>query len=139
MKIIRSKKALSPVVASIILIAVTVAVSLAVGGYMFGLFDVFKGENIKITNINFYSTNHINITFANLGTSTVSIKYIQVNNGSTTGWYQAWTASGTNGDIQGNQQLQIDIMPYAWTAGTSYEFRAVTAKGTTLSQTQVAS
>ncbi|MGQ9552422.1 MAG: archaellin/type IV pilin N-terminal domain-containing protein, partial [Candidatus Bathycorpusculaceae bacterium] len=34
MKIVRSKKALSPVVASIILIAVTVAVSIAVAAWM---------------------------------------------------------------------------------------------------------
>ena len=138
MKIFRSKKALSPVVASIILIAVTVAVSLAVGGYMFGLFDVFKGEQIKITNVNFASGNTIRVTFANVGTSSVSIRYIQVNNGNSTGWIQAWTASGTNGDIAGNTQLQLNVT-YAWVAGTAYDFRAVTAKGTTLSQTQVAS
>ncbi len=136
MKILRSKKALSPVVASIILIAVTVAVSLAVGGYMFGLFDVFKGENVKISNINFI-TGNVQITFANLGTSMVNIKYIQVNNG-TGGWTQPWISSGTQGDIQGNAQLAVTFA-YAWSAGTSYEFRAVTAKGTTLSQTQVAS
>ncbi len=139
MKILRSKKALSPVVASIILIAVTVAVSLAVGGYMFGLFDVFKGENIKISNINF-QTGGIQMTFSNLGTSIVSIKYIQVNNG-TGGWYQlptlAWNPSA-NGDIDGNKQATATFT-YAWSAGISYDFRAVTAKGTTLSQTQVAS
>jgi flagellin-like protein len=139
MKILRSKKALSPVVASIILIAVTVAVSLAVGGYMFGLFDVFKGENVKITNVNFVSSpKGTTITFQNLGTASVSIKYIQVNNGSSTGWTQIWTASGTNGDIEGNAQLAINFA-YNWAAGTSYDFRAVTSKGTTLSQTQVAS
>jgi flagellin-like protein len=50
MKILKSKKALSPVVASIILIAVTVAVSLAVAIWMGSLTGGYmKTEELQIT------------------------------------------------------------------------------------------
>ncbi len=97
--------------------------------------SMYVGENVKISNINF-QTGQIQMTFTNLGTTMVSIKYMQVNSGA--GWVQVWTASGTDGDIQASTQLTSAFM-YPWSAGYAYEFRAVTAKGTTLSQTQVAS
>ena len=62
MKILKSKKALSPVVASIILIAVTVAVSIAVAAWMGALtFTFMKTEEIAFTGQEWYS-NYINIT-----------------------------------------------------------------------------
>lgn len=98
---------------------------------------MYTGENVKISNIIFNTGGtSVTMTFSNLGTTTVSIRYIQVNDG--LGWVQTWTATGSNGDISGNGQLPITFN-YAWQAGLSYEFRAVTAKGTTFSQTQVAS
>ena len=52
MKILKSKKALSPVVASIILIAVTVAVSIAVAAWMGALTFSFMagGEQLQVGN-----------------------------------------------------------------------------------------
>ena len=62
MKILRSKKALSPVVASIILIAVTVAVSIAVAAWMGALtFTFLKTEEISFTG-QAWGSNYINIT-----------------------------------------------------------------------------
>ena len=62
MKILRSKKALSPVVASIILIAVTVAVSIAVAAWMGALtFTFMKTEEISFT-AEVWGRNYINMT-----------------------------------------------------------------------------
>ena len=62
MKMLRSKKALSPVVASIILIAVTVAVSIAVAAWMGALtFTFMKTEEIAFT-AEVWGVDHINIT-----------------------------------------------------------------------------
>ena len=62
MKILKSKKALSPVVASIILIAVTVAVSIAVAAWMGALtFTFMKTEEIAFTGEE-WGSNYINIT-----------------------------------------------------------------------------
>jgi len=67
MKILKSKKALSPVVASIILIAVTVAVSIAVAAWMGALTFTFMGtEELKITNIEFLTGGtQVNVTMRN--------------------------------------------------------------------------
>jgi len=62
MKILKCKKALSPVVASIILIAVTVAVSIAVAAWMGALtFTFMKTEEIAFTG-QVWGSNSINIT-----------------------------------------------------------------------------
>ena len=53
-KLLKSKKALSPVVAAIILIAVTVAVSIAVAAWMGSMtFTFMETEEIKITSVTF--------------------------------------------------------------------------------------
>ena len=54
-KLLKSKKALSPVVAAIILIAVTVAVSIAVAAWMGSMtFTFMETEEIKITSVDFH-------------------------------------------------------------------------------------
>ncbi len=82
MKILRSRKALSPVVASIILIAVTVAVSIAVAAWMGALtFNFMATEQLKVTNLQFTPQVTINVTMQNTGTTTVTITEVHVNNG----------------------------------------------------------
>jgi len=77
-KLFRSKKALSPVVAAIILIAVTVAVSIAVAAWMGALTFGFMGgsEQVKIVGVYFAgsgSNKNITVTVQNAGTSSVTI------------------------------------------------------------------
>jgi flagellin-like protein len=81
MKILKSKKALSPVVASIILIAVTVAVSIAVAAWMGALTFTFTAtEQVQITNIEFGGAGaNIAVTVNNTGTSPVTINEAWVN------------------------------------------------------------
>ena len=88
MKILKSKKALSPVIAAIILVAVTVAVSIAVAAWMGALtFTFTKTENIKLptsTEITWggdsgASNNTIELTIENIGTSAVTIVSVKVN------------------------------------------------------------
>src|SRR3990170_8964310 len=76
----KSKKALSPVVASIILIAVTVAVSIAVAAWMGALTIGFMGtEELKITSVTFTDTT-ITVVANNTGTTPVTINEVWVNN-----------------------------------------------------------
>jgi flagellin-like protein len=85
-KIKRSTKALSPVVASIILIAVTVAVSIAVAAWMGALTVGFMGSNsVTVTTMSFSGTaganpNTIVVALKNTGTKEVTIATIKVNN-----------------------------------------------------------
>ncbi len=123
MKILKSKKALSPVVASIILIAVTVAVSIAVAAWMGALtFTFMATEQVKITNVVFGSSGgyHMNVTVQNTGTSPVTLNELWVN-----GEKQTSFSSTT---ISANSQTTIHIS-YSWTAGSNYEIKLVSSKG----------
>ncbi|MCX8150124.1 MAG: hypothetical protein N3D85_01245 [Candidatus Bathyarchaeota archaeon] len=78
-------RALSPVVASIILIAVTVAVSVAVAAWMGGMTIGFMGtSSATITNVQFTDDGGGNriiiMELKNTGTKTITIAAVKVNN-----------------------------------------------------------
>jgi flagellin-like protein len=79
-KLLKSRKALSPVIASIILVAVTVAVSIAVAAWMGALtFSFTKTDQFNVASVTFYSTtgaspySQINMTIQNTGSGTWTI------------------------------------------------------------------
>ena len=122
-KLFRSKKALSPVIAAIILIAVTVAVSIAVAAWMGALtFTFMATEQLKITNVEFLEgTSNINVTIQNTGTSPVIVSEIWVNN------QKRWTGTQT---IPANDQEEITVtVTGGWQEGYNYEIKVVTSKG----------
>jgi flagellin-like protein len=80
-KLLKSRKALSPVIASIILVAVTVAVSIAVAAWMGALtFSFTKNDQFNIASVNFVGTsssatsNQINMTMQNTGSSSWTLQ-----------------------------------------------------------------
>ncbi len=77
----KSSKALSPVVASIILIAVTVAVSVVVAAWMGGMTIGLMGnaEQASIANIAFPSATTIDVLVQNSGSTTVNITQAYIN------------------------------------------------------------
>jgi flagellin-like protein len=78
-KLLKSKKALSPVIASIILIAVTVAVSIAVAAWMGALtFSFTRTEQLSITGITGWGSNYANLTVSNTGASSFTISAAKV-------------------------------------------------------------
>jgi flagellin-like protein len=84
-KLFKSRKALSPVVASIILIAVTVAVSIAVAAWMGALTFSFMGtSSLNIIPVTFQgtsnTTNTILLNIKNTGTKTLTVGTVKVNN-----------------------------------------------------------
>jgi flagellin-like protein len=84
MKILKSKKALSPVVASIILIAVTVAVSIAVAAWMAAIPGRYMNQpQLSITEMSFPSNVTISLKVTNTGTATGTVAYVNVNGNST--------------------------------------------------------
>ena len=127
----RSKKALSPVVASIILIAVTVAVSIAVAAWMGALtFQFTATEQINITNMAFQTgtaptPGSILVVANNTGTSSVTINEIWVNN------QKQATISPTiptNGVILANQGIAFNVT-MTINSGYSYQVKLVSSKG----------
>ena len=123
----RSRKALSPVVASIILIAVTVAVSIAVAAWMGALtFSFTATEQISITNMGFDVTGGIiTITANNTGTATVTINEAYVNNVK-----QATVNPTVPKDIPANQGVAFNVtVTGGLTVGYSYQVKLVSSKG----------
>ena len=113
-KIRKSTKALSPVVASIILIAVTVAVSIAVAAWMGALTVGFMGSSsININSVGFSGTNVVTLTCKNTGTQSVTIASAKVNNAPVViaSGNMTTSAAGDSGTL---------VLTYTWYAGNPY-------------------
>ncbi|MEM3622391.1 MAG: archaellin/type IV pilin N-terminal domain-containing protein [Candidatus Bathyarchaeia archaeon] len=127
MKILKSKKALSPVVASIILIAVTVAVSIAVAAWMGALTFTFTAtEQIQITNMQFGpagTSSWIAVTVNNTGTSPVTINEAWINNVK-----QPSTSPSLPLTISANLGAVLNIT-CSVTTGANYQVKLVSSKG----------
>lgn len=124
-KLWKCRKALSPVVAAIILIAVTVAVSIAVAAWMGALtFTFMKTEELKITNI-VWGTGNTNavLTLKNSGTATLTINQVKVND-------QTATMSPTSVTLNPGDPTTLTVTRTGnFTSGTKYEFAFQTATG----------
>jgi len=126
MKMLRSKKALSPVVASIILIAVTVAVSIAVAAWMGALTFSFMGtEQLRISKITWTGDNTgFTIVVNNTGTKDLTINQVLVN------------YAGVTGTITPTLPLLLKatlstslVVTYAYSNGTNYDVSVVSTSG----------
>lgn len=146
-KFSKNAKALSPVVASIILIAVTVAVSIAVAAWMGGMTVGFMGtSSVTVTNIDFATgatddsitddpdINYMNVTLKNTGTKTITVAAVKINNQLVTPANQdfptlllpdtptGWAIVGGNSLIAGNSTTLTIIGPLAaWLDGNTYK------------------
>jgi flagellin-like protein len=129
MRILKSKKALSPVVASIILIAVTVAVSIAVAAWMGALtFTFTKTEELKITQITFPTTTKIQIYISNTGASAVTVTKAYVDNVERTiSAVSGFTGTGPY-DLAKGTTGYLNVT-FSWTSGTKYTFSVLTSSG----------
>jgi flagellin-like protein len=125
----KKRKALSPVIATIILIAVTVAVSIAVAAWMGALTFSFMGSaSLTITNVTWngvtgVATNNVTLAIKNTGTKTVTIGSVKINNilytidPSSTVLYPAGT----------NATILIDNV--GWVNGNPYMFNLYDTSG----------
>jgi flagellin-like protein len=133
-KIKHDVKALSPVVASIILIAVTVAVSIAVAAWMGALVvGQMATEELKITNCDFTATDIV-LSVKNSGTSSVTIDAVYVD-----GVSLDFTLAGGTSTVDANSQDTITVTPtVAPISGNSYSMKIVTTKGNYYTYTAIA-
>jgi flagellin-like protein len=132
-KIRKNAKALSPVVASIILIAVTVAVSIAVAAWMGALTVGFMGSSsVTITQTNFQGTagatdNTVLAALKNTGTKSVTISQVKVNN-------EAMSFNATTLDAGAVCHLQITGV--GWADGNPYKIDLYDSSGQAVGSTQ---
>jgi len=132
-RLFKSQKALSPVVAAIILIAVTVAVSIAVAAWMGALtFTFMKTEELSFTGYTWDSTSPytwIQITVKNTGSSDMSISEVRINDQTAGGAGQTLPYS-----LAAGSSVTFNVTrsgSAAYTSGVKYEFTVITAKGNT--------
>jgi flagellin-like protein len=128
-RLLKSRKALSPVVAAIILIAVTVAVSIAVAAWMGALtFTFMQTEELSFTGYTWESASPatwINITVKNTGSSDMTLSNVRVNGQDATWGHTTYPlAAGTS------KELQVSLAG-GYSSGVKYEFTVITAKGNT--------
>jgi archaeal type IV pilus assembly protein PilA len=125
----KSSKALSPVVATVMLIAIAVAVSVATAGWLGGMSFTLMGnaEQARITNTVFNSPTAITITIQNTGSSSVTIENAHIDGNATAITGGPLTISkGTSGS------LTLTPSVGQFTPNTQYTTTLSTAKSTTL-------
>jgi archaeal type IV pilus assembly protein PilA len=130
-KIRKNSKALSPVVASIILIAVTVAVSVVVAAWMGGLSLGLMNNAEQVTASNpVFTTTTVTLTLRNTGASSVTRA-----TGTIDGAQSQTPTYATGGSLtiaKGLTQNLILTSATAFAPGAQYQISLVTAKGTTV-------
>ena len=132
----KNRKAMGPVVASIILIAVTVAVSIAVAAWMGVLNEPKKTENLQIEKITFGgisvdSNNVIAILVTTDQSDNVTITEIRINN--TTRPF-----SGTQTLKTYHEQSLLVIYNVGWSSGNKYMIELITSSGNTFAKENTA-
>ena len=132
----KNAKALSPVIATIILIAVTVAVSVVVAAWMGALTIGFMGnaEQASITNVvlaNISAHQNAQVTVQNTGSATVTITsaYIDSNPATFTGGVTSITI------LKGTSATFNMTVAGSFANTAQYTIKLMTAKGNTVTST----
>jgi len=135
-KLLKSKKALSPVVAAIILIAVTVAVSIAVAAWMGSLtFTFMATEELKITSLDFDTTTDvITVNYINTGTTDVTISGATVTGGNVT----SATLSEVTLDKGSSGSIDVTVSANTLIEGITYNVELLSSKGNKFTYTDTA-
>jgi flagellin-like protein len=137
MKILKSKRALSPVIATIILIAVTVAVSLAVAAWMGALTFSFVGSSsVTVTNVVFTgdpkssntTSNKIVISIKNTGTKQVTVGIVKINSVIET-WNSTPSPCTLSPSSTGTITVTMGSWPNVWVSGTPCDIAILDTSG----------
>jgi flagellin-like protein len=129
----KNAKALSPVVASIILIAVTVAVSVVVAAWMGGMSIGMMGnaEQATISNVYFSGGNTIAVTISNTGSATMNFTAAYISGVALTP-----TPGFTTGVLKGSTQTFTFTSNYL--SANTYGIKFTTTKGNNIETTVTA-
>ena len=125
-----NKKGMSPTTAVVILIAVTVAITLAVAAWAGALtFLYMKTEELTIIGVSYQGTsrvadNQIVVTLQNTGTADVTLTQAQVN-----GYDVAKTIDLLNVTISRGETQTITLNNVGWHSGYPYRIELQSSKG----------
>ena len=138
-RLLKNKKALSPVVAAIILIAVTVAVSIAVAAWMGSLTIGFmETAEVTITDVEFFNpgtgNDYIDVSLINTGTSAATVGGAKVNGVSVTIAVQGGASSTLAAGAGSDTTFRLtDTSINSMSDGTKYSISIFANDGSLLS------
>jgi len=145
-KLLKSRKALSPVIASIILVAVTVAVSIAVAAWMGALtFSFTKNDQFQVNSMTFYgtsgsATNAINMSIQNTGSASWTIQTTaQVNTPNTytvNAMFPTYNHNNNKLNCTNGNTINISIINVGWVSGNQYSVTLLLADGNKITYVQ---
>jgi len=94
----RSRKGISPVIATVIIVAVAIAISIAVAGWLFGLWGGLASgtAQIQVSSATVYSNGTASIYVVNSGSGADQILKIELSNGEKTVTLKPKSAFGNN-------------------------------------------
>jgi len=134
-KLLKSKKAISPILATLLLIVIAVAAIVVTYAWIMTYMSSAgqqAGVMLYKANVNFYgSGTKIDIDIGNSGTSGTQI--IQVYIGATTATLQNQTTTPSLPvTLAANSPPARVTVDYTWTAGVTYHFKIVCSAGQTI-------
>ena len=120
---VKGRKAISPVIATVILIAITLIAAIAIAGFVFGLFGSFT-SNAQVTATATCKASGATcvVTLSNTGTANTNVLSASITFGGQT---VALTLGGTGTTCSGS-----GTGPFAVTAGTTCAIGGTAASGT---------
>ncbi|MEM2855729.1 MAG: type IV pilin [Candidatus Nitrosocaldaceae archaeon] len=132
----RQKRGVSPVLATMIMVGVTVAVGLGVASYTMGLFgNLSKSANIKIISTDLVaSSRQLSLTLDNSGGATVQLTKVTTVIG--TNSYSATSTLSIGPSSSASTTLTFSSATF--TAGKTYTFTLEFSNGSTLTITTTA-
>jgi len=139
-RIFKNRKAISPVIATVILVSVTIVVAVAVAYWMSGIAGIYtRFEKIEIMSVSAIKGSDGNFTITmqlrNTGSADATIHSVMVNGKPLTEYTPAITTNpvlGTTGltiVAGGDDQLQVLIDGDVFMSGTTIEVKIHTAAG----------
>ena len=135
--ILKSKKGISPILATLLLIVIAVAAVIVTYAWVItftGTTTQNAGALLQPENVRFYSDDDIEITIRNSGTG--NAKIVEVYQGPSTSELEKWDVRDYDPDTQivgASSSITIDLrLDDDWESGTIYYFKVVTEEGFSL-------
>jgi len=135
------KRGVSPVIATLLLVAIAVAAAVLTYGWVSGMFSTLSGQaqtQIKIESAKFVAgtaQDYINVTIRNTGSATVTVDLIKVKNTNTG---VVWDTSVKSASIDPSASSVVPayiLTPGTqWEISTSYTIVASTTSGVSVEQ-----
>jgi len=128
---LKSKKAISPILATLLLIVIAVAAIVVTYAWVMTYMSSAghrAGEELVVENIVFYASNKVNITLRSTGTSDSKVVAIYAGT-SSTNLTSATVSPPTLPKIVSAGSSETFTVTQSWTSGTRYYFKVVTESG----------